>query len=176
MLSHPERDASDQLAEIADIAAQVPVWRAEYADFAAWWTGFSAILDQVVAEVTLGLDEGEDEARRDFLSLADAMIRVAVMALARVQRGADLNTRLAVAPLFRAHLRAWHAVRGARQNVSWLGARGWTSGRLPILALTPLGTLRFEQWRVDAFTSPSITWWDAAQGLNALAGELRWRD
>lgn len=175
MLTHPERDAADQLAEISRLAAEIPARRLVYPDLAAWWTGLAAILEQVIAEVTLGLDEGEDAARRDFLALAETLVQVAAHTLARVQRGADLNTRLAVAPVAAAHLHAWHAVHGARQNVSWLGARGWVSGRLPILALTPFGTLRLAQLHVDPLTAPALTWWDAARSLNALAGEWRWR-
>ena len=175
MLTDPSRDARAQLDELTALAAGVPGWRAALPELAAWWSGLEALLAQVIAEVTLGLEDGEDAARRDFLLLSESVLHGAVMALARVQRGGDLNTRLRVAPVFDAHVCAWHAIRGARQNVSWLGARGWISGRLPILALTTDGTAALAPLVVDPLTAVTLTWWDATQALNALAAGLQWR-
>jgi hypothetical protein len=175
MLSDPRRDAQDQLAALRTLADQLDVWRGRFPELAAWWSAVEAVLAQSITEISLGLDEGEDAARRDFLTLAEILARAATLALARVQRGGDLNTRLRVSPLFSAHLNAWHALRGARQNVSWLGARGWVSGRQPLLALTADGTEYLARLAIDPLPAAVLSWWDATKILNALAAGLRWR-
>ena len=174
-VSDPIHDLSYQVAALTAALAAVPGLRAQHRDLPEWLTGWQALLTQAVAETRAGQSEGEDLARQSFLLLAEEIANVAMLALARARATGTPPVLLARWPLFANHLHAWHALRGARQGVSWSGARATTLGRLPILALTAPGERARQRLLVDVLEAPALTWAVATTELNSLAEGLLWR-
>lgn len=174
-LTNPDRDLAIQLTAIVTALANLPSLRANYRELASWLRAWDSLLTQVLAEGRLGQVEGEDQARRDFLVLAEQLALAAVVTLARARVGQGVTGHLMLQPVFRAHLDAWHAVRGVRQGVSWAGKKSWTSGRLPILRLNAAGERQRQILTVDVLEAPALTWTLANGYLNLLAEGLQWR-
>lgn len=183
IVTDPAHDLDAQLAGLTNALADLPALRAQHRDLPAWLTGWQALLTQAQAEVRAGITEGEDDARHDFLLLAEQVAQVAMLALARARVGAAPLVHLARYPLWANHLHAWHALRGARQGVSrgarqggsWSGTRTAISGRLPILTLTALGERVRQRLTVDVLEVPDLTWAETTTELNTLAEGLLWR-
>lgn len=174
-LTDPQRDLSHQLTAIATALTGVVSLRANYRELATWLRAWESVLTQVLAEGRLGQVEGEDQARRDFLLLAEHLALAAVTTLARARVGQSITGHLTIEPAFSAHLHAWHAVRGVRQGVSWAGQRSWTSGRLPILHLTEAGERQRQILTVDVLEAHPWSWATASGHLNYFAEGLQWR-
>ncbi len=174
-LTDPQQDLSHQLTAIATALTGVVSLRANYRELAAWLRAWEGLLTQVLAEGRLGQVEGEDQARRDFLLLAEQLARAAVLTLTRARVGQGVTGHLTLHPVFRAHLDAWHALRGVRQGVSWSGQKSWTSGRLPILRLDAAGERLRQTLTVDVLEASALTWTLASGQLNTLAEGLQWR-
>lgn len=174
-LTHPSRDLQLQLAAITSALANLPSLLANYRELATWLTAWQGLLTQVLAEGRLGQDEGEDQARRDFLLLAEQLALAAVTTVVRARSGQSVTTHLYLNDLFSAHLHTWHAVRGVRQGVSWAGQKSWTSGRLPILRLSSEGERQRQILTVDVLLAPTVPWTTASGHLNYLAEGLQWR-
>lgn len=174
-ITDPRHDLGYQVTALNRALAAVPGLRAQHRDLPEWLTGWQALLTQAVAETRAGQAEGEDVARRDFLLLAEQIANVAMLALARARATGTPPVLLALWPLFANHLHTWHALRAARQGVSWSGARATISGRLPILALTPVGERVRQRLTVDVLEAPPLTWVETTMELNSLAEGLLWR-
>lgn len=174
-ITDPSRDLEYQRAELARVGSALPALRAQHRDLAIWLKGWQALLTQTSVEVRAGQAEGEDVARRDFLQLAENLAHVATLTLTRTRNTGTPLVLLARGPLYSNHLHAWHAIRGARQGVAWSGARGTTSERLPILALTTSGCRVRQRLLVDVLEVPGLSWAMAATELNSLAEGLLWR-
>lgn len=174
-VTDPVHDLHHQATALNQALAAVPGLRAQHRDLPEWLTGWQALLTQALAETRAGQAEGEDVARRDFLLLAEQIANVAMLTLARARATGTPPVLLAIWPLYANHLHAWHALRGARQGVAWSGARATISGRLPILALTPVGERVRQRLTVDVLEAPALSWAVATAELNSLAEGLLWR-
>lgn len=174
-VTDPVHDLHYQATALNQALAAVPGLRAQHRDLPEWLTGWQALLTQALAETRAGQAEGEDVARRDFLLLAEQIANVAMLTLARARATGTPPVLLAIWPLYANHLHAWHALRGARQGVAWSGARATISGRLPILALTPVGERVRQRLTVDVLEAPALSWAVATAELNSLAEGLLWR-
>jgi len=176
-LDHPDQDGAFQLAALESVRGEVASLSANYRELAAWLTGWQALLDQADTEGRLGLTEGEDEARRAYFSLAEALGSTAVTTFARtLLEPASIDARVAAWPAFDSHLRGWHALRALRQVVSWSGARGsLVSGRKPILILSQESRALMQELSSDFLPSAPLSFSEASRQLNRLAWGWQWR-
>lgn len=173
-LDDPSRDLDYQLGRLRDGLKDVTALQAQHPLLVDWWAADRALLTQAIAETVLGASEGVDEVRRDFLALAETLGDAAVRTLERTRPGTDIDAALGQWGVVRAHVDAWHALRGARQNLLWSGTRSRVSGRQPILVLSTLGGTHLASLLVDVIEAEPLTWAGSATRLNLLARRMQW--
>jgi len=174
-LTDPSHDLDYQITALIAVIAGVPALRAQWRDLSEWLTSWNSLLNQALAEIRSGQQEGEDVARHEFLTLADDVARAAMLTLARSCTSEVPTIQMSRWPLFANHLHGLHAIRGGRQGVAWSGKRAEISGRLPILSLTPNGERVRQRLVVDVLELPILAWSVAVTELNSLGEGLIWR-
>lgn len=174
-LADPSLDAAAQQETLSAARVAVQDLTAELPDLAPWLTGMEAVLTGALSEIEAGISEGMDQARADFMELAELLARVGVAVVARTLPGASLGEALVLHRALAAFLAAQQGLRGARQVLSWVAGTGALQGRLPILSLSIAGRAALVGLNADPLTAEALSRADAANALNDLAEMLAWR-